>query len=93
MHAAVIDAGVPHSGCTVHFVDEEYDHGPVILQRACAVEPFDTAETLATRVFSLECDVYPEAITLFSQGRLRLSGDKVQITPPPHGEGANGDST
>ena len=93
VHAAVIDAGVPNSGCTVHFVDEEFDHGPVILQRACAVEPFDTPETLATRVFALECDAYPEAITLFSQSRLRLSGDRVQITPPPHGEGADGDST
>lgn len=93
VHAAVIDAGVPSSGCTVHFVDETYDHGPVILQRACTVEPTDTPETLAARVFSLECDVYPEAITLFSQGRLRLTGDRVQIAPPPHDDDEDGKST
>ncbi|MAB82737.1 MAG: phosphoribosylglycinamide formyltransferase [Phycisphaerae bacterium] len=84
VHSAVLEAGVPSSGCTVHFVDEQYDHGPVILQRACAVEPFDTAESLAARVFSIECDVYPEAITLFAQDRLRLVGDRVQVAPPPH---------
>ena len=82
VHAAVLEAGVPSSGCTVHFVDEEYDHGPVIIQRACMVEPGDTIESLAARVFTIECDVYPEAISLFAEGRLRLETDRVHVAPP-----------
>lgn len=82
VHAAVLEAGVPSSGCTVHFVDEEYDHGPVIIQRACMVEPGDTVDSLAARVFTIECDVYPEAISLFGEGRLRLDGDRVHVAPP-----------
>ena len=82
VHAAVLEAGVPSSGCTVHFVDEEYDHGPVIIQRACMVEPGVTIESLAARVFTIECDVYPEAISLFAEGRLRLDTDRVHVAPP-----------
>ncbi|MEE2719492.1 MAG: phosphoribosylglycinamide formyltransferase [Planctomycetota bacterium] len=84
VHAAVLESGIPNTGCTVHFVDEEYDHGPVIIQRACMVEPGDTVESLAARVFTIECDVYPEAITLFAEGRLRLDGDRVHVAPPGH---------
>ena len=82
VHAAVLQSGIPNTGCTVHFVDEEYDHGPVVIQRACMVEPGDTVESLAARVFTIECDVYPEAITLFAEGRLRLDGDRVHVAPP-----------
>jgi len=62
VHEAVIRAGERESGCTVHYVDGEYDHGPMILQRRCPVLPGDTPETLAWRVFEVECRAYPEAI-------------------------------
>jgi phosphoribosylglycinamide formyltransferase-1 len=62
VHEAVIAAGEKESGCTVHYVDNEYDHGPVILQRKVAVLPTDTPETLQARVFSAECAAYPEAL-------------------------------
>lgn len=62
VHRAVIDAGRIESGCTVHYVDEEYDHGPVILQRRCPVHTTDTPEVLAARVFELECDAYPDGL-------------------------------
>ena len=60
VHRAVIDSGVRTSGCTVHYVDEEYDHGPTILQRSCEVLPGDDADALAARVFELECRAFPE---------------------------------
>jgi formyltetrahydrofolate-dependent phosphoribosylglycinamide formyltransferase len=62
VHRSVLDAGVDVSGCTVHFCDNEYDHGSIVLQRECPVLPGDTVETLAARVFELECAAYPEAI-------------------------------
>lgn len=62
VHSAVLEAGRTESGCTVHIVDEEYDHGPVVLQRSCPVLPDDTPQTLAARVFELECDAYPDAV-------------------------------
>ena len=75
VHRAVIAAGVKISGCTVHFVNNEYDAGPIILQRACPVYFDDTPETLAERVFAEECKAYPDAIRLFAEGRVRLSSD------------------
>ena len=62
VHQAVIDAGESISGCTVHYADNQYDHGPILLQRTCPVLPDDTAEKLAARVFQQECLAYPEAI-------------------------------
>jgi phosphoribosylglycinamide formyltransferase-1 len=62
VHRAVLEAGEKTSGCTVHLVDEEYDHGPVILRRTCPVRTDDTVESLAVRVFAEECIAYPEAI-------------------------------
>jgi len=62
VHQAAIDFGVKVSGCTVHFVDNEYDHGPIILQRVCEVLETDSAESLQRRVFELECDALPRAI-------------------------------
>lgn len=62
VHEAVLAAGRTVSGCTVHFVDDLYDHGRIILQRHCPVLPGDTPDTLAARVFEQECIAYPEAI-------------------------------
>jgi phosphoribosylglycinamide formyltransferase-1 len=62
VHAAVIKAGARKSGCTVHLVDDVFDHGQIILQRTCSVEPGDDAPTLAARVFAEECRAYPEAL-------------------------------
>lgn len=62
VHQAVIDAGEIISGCTVHYADNQYDHGPILLQNTCPVLPGDTAETLAARVFEQECLAYPAAI-------------------------------
>jgi phosphoribosylglycinamide formyltransferase 1 len=81
VHRAVIDAGEKQSGCTVHFVDEEYDHGPTILQKTCPVLPDDTPETLAARVFEQECIALPEAIRLFAQRRVILRDGEVEILP------------
>lgn len=81
VHEAVIAHGCRLSGCTVHVVDDAYDNGPIILQRACPVAPDDTPESLARRVFCLECDAYPEAIELFRAGRLRVEGRRVVIAP------------
>jgi phosphoribosylglycinamide formyltransferase-1 len=79
VHQAVIDYGAKLSGCTVHFADNQYDHGPVILQRAVPVLDDDTADTLAARVFEAECEAYPEAIQLIAEGRVCVEGRKVQI--------------
>ena len=79
VHQAVLDYGVKLTGCTVHFADNEYDHGPIILQRAVPVLDTDTAEILAARVFQQECEAYPEAIRLFAEGKLRIEGRRVKI--------------
>jgi phosphoribosylglycinamide formyltransferase-1 len=79
VHQAVIESGVRISGATVHFVDAEYDHGPIILQESVPVEDADTAETLAERVQALERRLVPGAIGLFAQGRLQIDGRRVHI--------------
>ena len=68
------------SGCTVHFVDDEYDHGPIILQETVPVEDDDTPDTLAARVHEVENRLYPEAIRLWAAGRLSFEGRRVRIT-------------
>jgi phosphoribosylglycinamide formyltransferase 1 len=77
VHEAVLAAGVPTSGCTVHFVDNVYDHGPVILQRSVPVMPGDTPESLAARVFDAECGALPEALHLIASGRVSVQSGKV----------------
>ena len=79
MHQAVLDYGAKVSGCTVHFVDNQYDHGPIILQQAVPVLDHDTPETLAARVFEQECVLYPRALRLFAAGRLRMEGRQVKV--------------
>ena len=81
VHQAVLDYGAKVSGCTVHFVDDEYDHGPIIMQRSVPVEPGDTAESLAKRIFRVECEAYPEALQLIASGRVRVVGRRVEIAP------------
>lgn len=68
VHRAVLASGVKESGCTVHLCDEAYDEGPIVLQRRCPVEIGDTPETLAARVFALECEAYPAALRLLLSG-------------------------
>lgn len=70
VHEAVLAAGKRESGCTVHFCDNIYDHGPIILQRRVPVLEDDTPDTLAERVFAEECLAYPAAIRLFAEGRI-----------------------
>ncbi len=75
VHQAAVDYGVKVSGCTVHFVDDHFDHGPVILQRTCPVLDSDSAESLQKRVFALECEALPEALRLLQSRRVQLSAD------------------
>jgi formyltetrahydrofolate-dependent phosphoribosylglycinamide formyltransferase len=79
VHEAVLDYGAKLSGCTVHFADNQYDHGPVILQKAVPVLDDDTPDTLAARVFEAECEVYPEALQLIAEGRVRVEGRRVRV--------------
>ena len=81
VHQAVLDYGVKITGCTVHFVDDEYDHGPIILQKAVPVLEDDTPETLAARVFAAECEAYPQALRLYAEGRLEVRGRRVHVRP------------
>jgi len=81
VHEAVLEAGCKVSGCTVHFADNFYDHGPIILQKVVPVREEDTANTLAARVFEQEKVAYPEAVALFAEGRLRIEGQRVRIAP------------
>ena len=79
VHEQVIAHGCKISGCTVHFADNHYDHGPIIIQRPVPVLDDDTPDTLAARVFEAESEAYPEAIQLFAEGRLRIEGQRVRI--------------
>jgi len=79
VHEAALEYGVKLSGCTVHYADNQYDHGPVILQRAVPVLDEDTPDTLAARVFEAECEAYPEALNLIAAGRVTVEGRRVRI--------------
>ena len=72
VHEAVLAAGSKTSGCTVHFVDNVYDHGPVIVQRRVPVMTGDTPETLAARVFDAECEALPDALNQIASGRVTV---------------------
>ncbi|TWT58813.1 Phosphoribosylglycinamide formyltransferase [Thalassoglobus neptunius] len=79
VHQAVIERGCKVSGCTVHFCDNEYDHGPIILQEAVPVLDGDDGDSLADRVVAAERRIYPKAVQLFSEGRLKVQGRRVLI--------------
>jgi phosphoribosylglycinamide formyltransferase-1 len=82
VHRAVIEYGCKLSGCTVHFVDNEYDHGPIIAQVPVEVHTGDTAEQLAARIFQAECQIYPEVINALAQQRLTIEQRQVSLRPP-----------
>jgi len=78
-HQRALDAGDAWHGCSVHFVTEELDGGPVVLQSRVAVLPDDTAESLATRVHAAEHLLYPVAVRLYAEGRLRLGTTGAEL--------------
>lgn len=80
VHEAVLKSGAKFSGCTVHFVDEGCDTGPIILQKVVPVLDDDTPKSLAKRILRFEHKIYPEAVRLFSEGRLKIMGKRVRIT-------------
>lgn len=79
VHKAVHKRGVRTTGCTVHFADNEYDHGPIIVQKTVPVFGRDTPDDIAARVFEQECVAYPEAIALYQQGKLQIREGRVWI--------------
>jgi formyltetrahydrofolate-dependent phosphoribosylglycinamide formyltransferase len=79
VHEAVLARGCKVSGATVHFCDDEYDHGPIILQEAVPVLDGDTPDSLAARVQAAERRLVPEAIRLIAEGRVRIEGDRVSL--------------
>jgi len=81
VHEAVLEYGAKITGATVHFVDRHYDHGPIILQDSIPVLDDDTPDSLADRVMALERELYPKAVRLFAEGRLRVEGRRVRILP------------
>lgn len=80
VHEAVIASGEKFSGATVHLVDEEYDHGRVLLQKRVNVEPRDTSETLAAKVLEIEYEIFPKAIRMFAEGRIVEHHNKAVAT-------------
>ena len=80
VHEAVLSYGAKVSGCTVHFADDTYDTGPIVVQKCVPVRDADTPDTLAARVFAAECEAYPEAIRLIAAGRVTVQGRRVIVT-------------
>ena len=78
VHQAVVDYGCKVSGCTVHFVDDHYDHGPIIGQSTVEVNANDSAESLAAKVFDAECELYPQVINAIATGKVQVSGRRVE---------------
>lgn len=79
VHQAVLDFGAKISGCTIHFVDNQYDHGPIVMQKSVDVLPDDSAESLAKRVFAKECEAYPEVLRLLAAGKIKAQGRNVRV--------------
>ena len=80
VHEAVLQYGAKISGCTVHIADNQYDHGPVILQQAVEVREDDTPDSLAARVFEAECEAYPKALALLAAGKVAVEGRRVRMS-------------
>ncbi len=79
VHESALAYGVKVSGCTIHFVDNQYDHGPIILQRVVPVLEGDTPHDLAARVFEAECDAYPQVLQWIAHGRVVVEGRQVLV--------------
>jgi len=79
VHEAVIATGAKVSGATVHIVDEEYDHGVIVLQKTVDISPNDTPETLAAKVLKIEHEIYPQALAAFAAGRVHIEGRRAWI--------------
>lgn len=77
-----VEYGAKYSGCTVHFVDEGVDTGPIVLQAVVKVKDEDTEETLSKRILVKEHMVYPQAVRLFADGKIKISGRKIKIKSP-----------
>lgn len=84
VHRAVLEYGVHWSGATVHLVDEEYDHGPIVLQEPVPVYADDTPKVLADRIRDVEHRLYPEALRLFAEDRIQQDGRTIWIEDPDH---------
>jgi phosphoribosylglycinamide formyltransferase-1 len=80
VHEAVLEYGAKVSGCTVHFADDTYDTGPVLVQKCVPVKDDDDPDTLAARVFEAECEAYPEAIRLLAEKRVTVVGRRVRVS-------------
>lgn len=80
VHQAVVDSGVTLSGCTIHFVDNEFDHGPIIYQHTVPVVAGDCAEDVRQRVFVAECEAYPKVLRWLNAGRISVDGSVVTVT-------------
>jgi phosphoribosylglycinamide formyltransferase-1 len=88
VHEAALDAGVRVTGCTVHFVDNQYDHGPIIWQQPVPVFEDDSADTLAARVFEAEKEAYPHVLKMLAAGRIELKEGRVTIRKPERRRGS-----
>lgn len=80
VHEAVLSYGAKVSGCTVHFADDTYDTGPILVQECVPVLDADTPDSLAARVFAAECEAYPEAIRLIAEKRVTVQGRRVIVS-------------
>jgi len=80
VHEAVMQSGEKISGATVHLVDEEYDRGPIVLQKTVDIVPNDTPDSLAEKVLKIEHEIFPLALKAFAEGRVRVEGKKAWIT-------------
>ncbi len=78
-----LDYGAKVTGCTVHFVDEELDHGPIIVQYPVPVLDGDTEDTLSSRILIHEHEIYPEALKIVCEGRYRIEGRRLLVEPEP----------
>jgi phosphoribosylglycinamide formyltransferase 1 len=81
VHEAVLARGCKVSGATVHFVTQEYDAGPIIMQKSCPVKEDDTPETLQRRVRDMEFEIFPKAIALFAQDKILVENNRAHILP------------
>jgi phosphoribosylglycinamide formyltransferase-1 len=81
VHAAVLQSGVKVTGVTVHFADDRYDQGPILLQRCVPVLDDDTVASLGHRVFAEECRAYPDAVRLVLSGKVRIDGNRTRLQP------------